>query len=97
MTSMSFMPELRDYLKEHGVIYTVRKYKMSPAIVEIEGIGECKRLPLGTITCVDDLKDYYKESGFQTLEAWWAKIKYFIPRVETPKYLYRVEALDKDE
>jgi hypothetical protein len=92
---MSFIPELRDYLKEHKVIYTVRKYKMSPAIVEIEGVGQCKRLPLGIISCKDDLGDYYKESGFPTVEAWWAKIIYFIPRAEDIKYLYRIEVLSE--
>lgn len=91
MSYMTFMPELKDYLKKNGSIYTVRRYKMVDTMVEIDGIGECHRIPMGSISSSFDLEPYYKESGFDTLDAWWTKIKHFIPQPGAEKYLYKVE------
>lgn len=91
MTSMSFMPQLRDFLAEKGMIYTVRKFNMVEKIVHIEGVGDCKRTPLGLIT-KEDLIPFVPESGFETLEEWWSKIRYFIPPGQ-PMYLYKVVVL----
>jgi len=89
--TMSFLPELKPFLKDKGIIYTVRKYKMVDAIVVVEGIGECHRLPLGEISQKEELEPYAENSGFPTLDAWWKKIKYFIPSNLDSKYLYKVE------
>lgn len=90
---MQFLPELKNFLKENKLVYTVRKYKMSEAIVNVEGIGWCRRLPMGTIESQEDLLPYILDSGFAKPEDWWAKIRYFIPNVKDAKYLYRVEML----
>jgi len=93
MASMSFIPQLKEFLLTNGIIYTVRKYKMSDAIVNVEGIGECHRIPVGTVDRKEDLIPYVEESGFETIEDWWKKIKYFIPNSWNTKYLYKVEVL----
>lgn len=96
MPSMSFMPQLKAFLRSNRVIYTVRKYKMVDAIVEIEGIGKCRRMPIGIIKRKEDLTDYVKESGFPTIDAWWTKIKHFIPINLDIKYIYKVEVVSSD-
>ena len=93
MASMSFIPQLKEFLLTNGIIYTVRKYKMSDAIVNVEGIGECHRIPVGTVDRKEFLIPYVEESGFETIEDWWKKIKYFIPNSWNTKYLYKVEVL----
>jgi len=88
--AMSFLPELKAFLKENGLIYTVRKYKMVDAYVQVEGVGECHRIPIGEVKSKEDLVPYVEWSGFLTVDAWWKKIKGFIPNEEDTKYLYRV-------
>ena len=95
MASMSFIPQLKEFLLTNGIIYTVRKYKMSDAIVNVEGIGECHRIPVGTMDRKEDLIPYVEESGFETIEDWWKKIRYFIPDSWDTKYLYKVVVLDE--
>jgi len=90
MTLMSFLPELKNFLRGSGCIYTVRKYKMIEKDVEVDGIGTCHRTPLGGVSSLEDLEDYYQMSGFATAKDWWEKIRYFIPP-GSPMYLYRVE------
>jgi len=89
--TMSFLPELKSYLKDNGFIYTVRKYKMSDAIVEVDGIGECHRIPIKEVEERTELEPYWAGSGFISLDLWWNKIKYFIPNKNDPMYLYKVE------
>lgn len=91
MRTMSFMPELKAYLKDNGFIYTVRKYEMTDTMVEVEGIGECHRMPLGRISSKEALDSYWNHSGFISLELWWDKIRQFIPNIKEPMYLYKVE------
>jgi len=90
------MPELKKFLLENTKIYTVRKYKMGLAIVDIAGIGLCKRLPQGQVH-KEDLEPFVGDSGFDSLEAWWTKIRNFVPNKEDPLYLYRVELLERED
>jgi len=92
---MSFLPELKNFLKVNKTIYTVRRYKMPAAVVAVEGIGRYKRLPMGTIETKEDLLPYVMQSGFNKVEDWWAKIEYFIPDPKDIKYLYEVKVLDE--
>lgn len=87
---MRFLPELKQFLLDHGEIYTVRKYKMVQNLVVIEGVGVYLRIPLGTVTKEEDLEPYVLLSGFPTTQAWWEKILTFIPRRWDVKYLYHV-------
>jgi len=85
---MRFLPELRDFLREHGVIYTVRGYDMKPAWVEVEGVGRCRRVPLDEVRTREELMPYVELSGFGCLEDWADKINEFC---YSRRWLYRVE------
>ena len=91
MRKMSFMNELTDFLISTGAIYTVRKYRMLDGFVAVEGVGVCRRVFLSIIGRKEELYPYVDKSGFNTIDAWWDKIKYFIPKDTDVKYLYKVE------
>lgn len=91
MPIMSFIPELKDFLLKTGYIYTVRKYRMGKAIVDIEGVGRCNRIPLEGGVTRESLLPYVESSGFSSVEDWWTKIRHFTPDKSLPLYLYRVE------
>ena len=93
---MQFMPELRQFLLKNGKIFTVRKFKMKSSLVYVETGERCKRVFLKQILAKDELEPYLKDSGFETLDAWWTKIEYHIPQ-QGPFYLYQVEILIADE
>ncbi len=94
MASMSFIPELKGFLLRTGFIYTVRKYKMGLAIVEVGEVGLCKRLPQGQVYR-EDLEPFVSGSGFNSLDEWWSKVRHFVPNKDYPLYLYRVEILSE--
>jgi hypothetical protein len=91
---MRFLPELKDFLKANGKIYTVRKYKYSDGLVLVMGVGKCRRTLVQKGITKKCLVDYYPNSGFPTVEDWWAKIVRFIPNEWDTKYLYMVEVVD---
>jgi len=89
MKIMQLMPPLKVFLKKHRTIYTIRKYNMTCAEVDIDGLI-CRRIPLGRILSKEALEPYVKESGFETIDAWWTKIKEINPRIKE-FWLYKVE------
>jgi len=93
-TEMRFLSFLKDFLRENGEIYTVRKYKMDEREVEIIGVGTCKRIPVGIITNREQLEPYVSKSGFSKLEDWVDRILYYIPNKDDTKYLYHVVRLN---
>ena len=93
MPTMSFLPQLQEILLDNGFIYTVRKYQMTRAVVDIAGVGKCNRIPIAIMINQETLLPYLKSSGFPTLEDWWAKIRYFTPNKNLPLYLYKVEVI----
>lgn len=93
-TEMRFMPMLKEFLLSNGEVYTVRKYKMVEKEVEVEGVGTCRRIPLGEITDKGQLLSHVPLSGFPTLQAWWNKIQQFIPYADDKMYLYHVVLKD---
>ena len=66
---------------------------MDLKLVQVEGIGFCKRIPLGVLQDVGELAYYAHNSGFPTVEAWVDKIKSIIP-LGSPWFLYRVEVFN---
>jgi len=88
--TMAFIPELQDYLRKRGFIFTVRKYKMTDAYVMVKGVGKCHRIPLGEVKSRLDLVPFGWKSGFDTIDDWWDKIRQFIPDTTVPMYLYSV-------
>ena len=91
---MKFLPELREFLCEHRTIYTVRGYDMKPAWVAVEGVGVCRRTPLGRIYNREELGPYVGLSGFLSLGDWCDKINEFC---YGGKWLYRVEVKDEED
>ena len=89
---MKFLPELRDFLREHRVIYTVRGYDMRRAGVVVEGVGPCRRIPMGRVVTREDLRIYVGVSGFSSLEDWCDKINDFIAPAQN-RWLYKVEVI----
>ena len=85
---MKFLPELREFLLEHKVIYTVRGYDMKPAWVDVEGVGRCRRTPLGEVHTREELASYVGLSGFLCLEDWADKINEFC---YDRRWLYKIE------
>ena len=96
-STITFIPELRDYLALHGDIYTVRSYRFwSVWSATLHHV---------TIPCMDgnyvqrfvkdvysqsDIEEFAERSGFPTVEAWWDKVLYFYPDFTPPLFLYRV-------
>lgn len=87
---MKFLPELRSFLREHKVIYTVRGYRARNTYVVVEDVGRCRRILCGVVSSVEDLRPYVELSGFDCIENWWSKIEDFIIPGDRI-WLYRVE------
>lgn len=88
---MRFIPELANFVDKMGEIYTVRKYRYAVGDkIYIPGVdGFFTREFIKMVTCKEDLKPFVGKSGFDTVDAWWEKILYFIP-LAADKYMYHV-------
>lgn len=95
MATMTFFPFLQEYLNQNGLIYTVRRFLYDPpdCMVYIPGVGGCKRQLVKVGMGVDDLENYYTNSGFSTKEDWWKKILDINKRssIKPTLYLYKIE------
>jgi len=91
LKTMQFIPELKNFLRKHGEIYTVRQYGAPNALIAIEELKHLyKRERVKEIKTWDELAPYVPLSGFGSLEDWRAKINSFIPSKMSPKHLYHV-------
>jgi len=92
MKKMQMLPELTAFLKEHEYIYTIRKfrYSLTDNLVDIDGVGTCERVHIRQINRKEDLEKYVDRSGFNTLDAWWKKIKTLNREYVGPYYLYEI-------
>ena len=77
MAIMTFLEELEDFLNEHKEIYSVRRflYEANIRVVYIPDVGGCKRELIGEVKSAAELMPYYSKSGFDSVVAWWSKIK----------------------
>ena len=82
-------PRVRQFLKEKGKVYTVRKFGDYNPTVLVEGIGTSKTKQVMQVNKWNDLKDFVAESGFETLDEWIEAIKSFGCE-EGKSYLYEV-------
>ena len=89
MSDMQFMPKLRDFLNQNGAIYTVRRFRCHLTRADVEGVGRCKRTLIRYISSKDQLVNYVKQSGFDSVDEWWAVIRRFIP-IGTDMWLFKV-------
>lgn len=88
--TMKFLPDLKEFLRLNGEIYTVRRYLYSTKEIEVENIGPCIRTHVGIVITKNNLRPYLAKSGFETIDSWWEKINIFIPYRIDKKYLWHV-------
>lgn len=95
MSTVAFFPELREFLRSEGCIYTVRNYQ-APAVslVRVEGVGECRRERVSMVLDIQDIAHCSSKSGFDSVLKWWDKIKKLYPTLKG-LYLYKVEVVTK--
>jgi len=87
---MNFLPELKRFLRTHRVIYSVRSYYLPVlGLVDIPGVGRCRRYYISEIRSKSELQEYVHRSGFESVEDWWKKIVGF--NKTGPRHLYKVE------
>ena len=89
MSTMSFLPNLKTFLREHGEIYTVRRYAYRTRQCDVEDVGCCDRRLIMRVNSPIDLDPYVLLSGFQTRQDWWSAIKRFVGPVED-MFLFKV-------
>jgi hypothetical protein len=91
--TMTFLPQLKEFLDKTGGIYTVRHYLMKTAeILVLELPGRFTRTYICEINKRTELEDYLDKSGFKTVDEWWTKIYYFTGNGK--KYLYHIERIN---
>lgn len=78
VNSMSFLSNLKTFLREHGEIYTVRRYNYQTRQCDVEGVGCCNRRLIMRVSSPKDLDPYIPLSGFQTRRDWWSMIQRFV-------------------
>jgi hypothetical protein len=86
---MTFIPKLKEFLKVHGVIYTVRTYRYKTLKAQIDDIGEVNRVLIMKVDDFSELEDYVDFSGFLKLKDWTDMIGRF-NHLKKELYLYRV-------
>ena len=78
---------VRDCLLNNKVVFTVRSYLYDNKESEFDG-GKIKRFLIREVDCKEDLSDFVKLSGFDSVDEWWDKIVMFCR--DKKKYLYLV-------
>ena len=82
---------VKKYLKENKKVFTVRGYKMEDKEVLVDGIGLCKREFIKQIYLASNLKEFEKESGFNSAMGWWDVIQKMCK--DKTKYLYLITVI----
>lgn len=78
---------VRNCLIKNSAVFTVRSYLYEGEWSKFDGKW-IKRFLIKEIKSKEDLRDFVKLSGFNTINDWWSKIKVFCGNKR--KYLYRV-------
>ncbi len=97
MKGMALLPELVACLQRYGYLYTVRRYRYSllDTPIIIKGVGICDRTHIVQVQRKENLEAYVYRSGFDTVDAWWRKIKELNKGYVGPFYLYEI-TLEED-
>jgi len=81
MNTMRFDVEcVRKCLIENGRAFTVRAWQGGceiESIVEVPGVGRCKKIRIGRVKSKSDIARYIKLSGFDNVDLWMDKINKF--------------------
>ena len=88
---------VKDFLVKNGFVYTVRGYKMRNMLVNVDGVGICKRARGisrngndDRIKSKEELRDWVKGSGFSSVDSWWNAIYKFCKDRDKWVYLVKV-------
>lgn len=88
---MQLLPQLKDFLRTKGFIYTVRDYEALETIeVMVLNVGICRRVYMGVVDNYGDLQLCIEFSGFKTVEEWIKKLRWSNQNGKT-MYLYKLE------
>lgn len=94
---------VRDFLLNNGIVYTLRrKRRTGKDTVLVGSYYKHKKLAKVNITYVtqisspDELKPYYRLSGFDSPESWF-EIASKLHKNELPLHLYLVEVIPSNE
>ena len=80
---------MKSFLKEHGEIYTVRRFNYRARQCDVEDVGRCDRRLIRRVNSPIDLDPYVPMSGFSSREDWWTEIKRFAGFAED-MFLFKV-------
>lgn len=95
MTTMAFMPELRNFLENNQEIYTIRKYRYSTHMCLVAGLGGCERKWTGiSPKTAADLIPYVEKSGFKNVDDWWRKLLEINHGYKGEYFLYHVKLVN---
>jgi len=84
---------VRDYLNENDMVYTVRSYYVPRKMdVIVPGVGLCERELVKGFFSTDLIEEFVPCSGFSSLSDWVSAIRKFIPEGRM-LYLYLVKRI----
>lgn len=77
---------VRDFLLKNGFVFTVRGYNYNSNTFMFYD-NFYSRYKIKNVKCKSDLEDFFKYSGFVSLDDWWKVICLFC---KSNKYLYLI-------
>lgn len=83
---------VKHYLEMYGIVFTIRGYFIKKdSEVFVEGLGLYKRELIKEINHISEIKEYFLESGFSSVNIWWDIVQKMYK--DKPKYLYKVSKI----
>ena len=86
------LANVKNCLRDNRRVFSVRSYCLDNCVVEVEGIGLCKRIRGFEVKCKEDLIKYVGLSGFDSIEEWWYKVELFCKGKR--KWIYKVKVVE---
>lgn len=86
--------QVKDFLGNNGLVVTVRGYDMQDGLVNVEGIGTCRRRKVGRVYKKEELEVLIKYSGFKDTNEWWFWVEKFKC---IKKFVYLVKVKEKEK
>ncbi len=94
--NMNFQVDcVKNYLAQHGFVFTVRSYNLADSDVTVPGVGLCSRQKISDIASADVLEQFVAASGFNVTKEWCNKIASF-GAMKGCLYLVRVKVPASD-
>ena len=89
------VPEVREFLKANGEVYTVRSFESRDrfTVVTVNNLPDCLKEKICKIKSYKDLTQYTHLSGFKSPLEWWRKIE---EMKATEGFLYHVSVLEEE-